>query len=109
MAKAPEKAPEKKEEAPAGGGGEFNRSAATSALGAAAGAARGCAKPDGPTGSGRVKVTFAPSGRVTTATIEGPPFAGTAVGGCIAGAFRGAHIPAFDGSPVSVTKSFSVN
>jgi predicted Zn finger-like uncharacterized protein len=102
--------PKKKDEpAPSGGGGEFNRGAATSALGAAAGAARRCGKPDGPTGGGRVRVTFAPSGNVTSATVEGPPFAGTSVGGCIAGAFRGAHIPAFDGAPVSVTKSFSIN
>lgn len=98
--------------APATGGDgarEFNRGAATSALGAAAGAAKGCKKPDGPTGSGKVKVTFAPSGNVTSASVQGPPFAGTAVGGCVASAFRSAKVPPFDGSPVSVTKSFSIN
>lgn len=95
--------------APAAGGAEFNRGAASSALGGAAGAAKSCKKPDGPTGTGRVRVTFAPSGRVTSAVVEGPPFSGTSVGGCIASAFRGAHIPPFDGAPVAVSKSFTIN
>jgi hypothetical protein len=56
-----------------------------------------------------VKVTFAPSGNVTSASVQGAPFAGTSVGGCIASAFRSAKVPAFDGSPVSVTKSFNIN
>jgi hypothetical protein len=88
---------------------KFSRSAAVSALNAAAGAASGCKKPDGPTGRGRVSVTFAPSGRVTTAVVNGPPFAGTSVGGCVAAAFRRATVPPFDGSPVTVHKSFSIN
>jgi predicted Zn finger-like uncharacterized protein len=95
--------------APAAAGNEFNRGAAASALGGAAGAAKGCKKPDGPTGSGRVKVTFAPSGNVTSAVVDGPPFSGTSVGGCIAAAFRGAHVPPFDGAPVVVSKSFTIN
>jgi len=103
------KAPDPKPAEPAAGGKDFDRAAASAALGAASGAARGCKKDDGPTGTARVKVTFAPSGSVTSASVDGPPFAGTAVGGCIAGAFRGAHIPAFDGSPVSVSKSVSIN
>jgi hypothetical protein len=94
---------------PGGGGKEFDRAAAMSALSGASGAARGCKKDDGPTGTARVKVTFATSGSVTSASVDGPPFAGTAVGGCIAGAFRGAHVPPFDGSPVTVTKSISIN
>lgn len=94
---------------PAADGAEFNRGAATSALGAAAGAARGCKKPDGPTGSGKVKVTFAPSGNVTSATVDGPPFAGTPVGGCIASAFRSAKVPPFSGAPVSVSKTVTIN
>jgi len=96
--------------APAGDGSkEFNRGAASSALGAAAGSAKSCKKADGPTGSGKVKVTFAPSGNVTSASVVGGPFAGTSVGGCIASAFRSAKVPPFDGSPVSVTKSFTIN
>ncbi|HRI63637.1 MAG TPA: zinc-ribbon domain-containing protein [Polyangium sp.] len=94
---------------PSGGGAEFNRAAASSALNAAAGAARGCKKPDGPTGTAKVKVTFAPSGNVTTSQVQGAPFAGTPVGGCIAAAFRSAKVPAFEGSPVSVSKSVTIN
>lgn len=80
-----------------------------SALSGAAGGARGCKQPDGPTGSGKVRVTFSPAGNVSSATVEGPPFAGTPVGGCVAAAFRSAHVPPFDGAPVSVSKSFSIN
>jgi predicted Zn finger-like uncharacterized protein len=107
----PEPTPAKTAEAPPPdpGGAEFNRGAATSALGAAAGAAKGCKKPDGPTGSGRVKVTFAPSGNVTSAVVDGPPFAGTPVGGCVASAFRSARVPPFSGAPVTVSKSFNIN
>lgn len=109
--KPPEKQPEKPAEtaAPAAGGKEFDRAAAMSALSKAAGAARGCKKDDGPTGSGKVKVTFAPSGNVTSATVEGPPFAGTPVGGCIASAFRSARVPSFEGAPVSVSKTVNIN
>jgi hypothetical protein len=35
--------------------------------------------------------------------------AGTPVGGCVASAFRGVRVPPFDGSPVSLTKSFDVD
>jgi predicted Zn finger-like uncharacterized protein len=87
----------------------FSKAAAISALGAASGSAGGCKKPGGPTGTGKVQVTFAPSGRVTSATVMGGPFAGTAVGGCVAGAFRRAKVPAFSGNPVTVSKSFAIN
>jgi hypothetical protein len=53
-------------------------------------------------------VTFATSGRVTSANVTGGSFAGTSVGGCVAGVFRKARIPAFTGNPVTVSKSFSV-
>jgi len=87
----------------------FSKASAISALSGAAGQAGGCKKPGGPTGSGKVQVTFAPSGRVTSATVMGGPFAGTAVGGCVAGAFRRAKVPAFAGNPVTVSKSFQIN
>jgi hypothetical protein len=78
----------------------FDRGAAAGALGAVNVA--GCKRPDGPTGSGHVSVTFAPDGTVSNATADQPPFQGTPVGGCVAGKFRGAHIPAFGGGPVKV-------
>jgi hypothetical protein len=93
---------------PASGSEEFNKDAARGALASAAGAAAGCAKEDGPKGVARVQVTFSTSGRVTQAQIAGPPFAGTAVGGCIAAAFRRASVPPFSGSPVTVTKTVSI-
>jgi len=87
----------------------FSKASAISALGGASGSAGACKKAGGPTGVGKVQVTFAPSGRVTSATVMGPPFAGTAVGGCVAGAFRRAKVPAFSGNPVTVSKSFAIN
>jgi predicted Zn finger-like uncharacterized protein len=98
----------KKEEPPAAGTAPFSVSAAQVALTQAATNSGGCKKPDGPTGSGKVQVTFATSGRVTSATVAGPPFAGTPVGGCVAGVFRKAKVPAFAGNPVTVSKSFSI-
>lgn len=101
---------EKKEEpaAAAQGTSPFSVSAAQVALTQAASNAGGCGKPGGPTGSGKVQVTFATSGRVTTANVTGGAFPGTPVGGCVAGVFRKARIPAFSGNPVTVSKSFSV-
>ncbi|HYQ00494.1 MAG TPA: zinc-ribbon domain-containing protein [Polyangiaceae bacterium] len=100
----------KKEEAPPPADAPpFSKASAISALTAAAGSAGACKKPGGPTGPGKATVTFAPSGRVTTATVAGGSYAGTAVGGCVASAFRRAHVPAFSGSAVTVSKSFQIN
>jgi predicted Zn finger-like uncharacterized protein len=108
--KKPEATDTKKPDAtmPSSGTGPFSVSAAQVALTQAAANAAGCAKPGGPTGTGKAQVTFAPSGRVTTANVGTPPFAGTAVGGCVASVFRRARVPAFSGNPVTVSKSFSV-
>jgi predicted Zn finger-like uncharacterized protein len=103
------KEPPKEEPAGASTAPPFSKASAISALTGAAGSAGGCKKPGGPTGTGKVQVTFAPSGRVTSATVMGAPFAGTAVGGCVAGAFRRAKVPAFSGNPVTVSKSFAIN
>ncbi|HEY6561320.1 MAG TPA: zinc-ribbon domain-containing protein [Polyangiaceae bacterium] len=110
--KADPKAAAKKEDekpAPSGADGPpFSRGAAIAALSAAAGGASGCKKPGGPTGSGKVLVTFAPSGRVTSANVQGGSFGGTGVGGCVASVFRRAKVPAFGGGPVTVSKSFTI-
>ncbi|NUO51369.1 MAG: hypothetical protein HOV80_21150, partial [Polyangiaceae bacterium] len=94
--------------APAAGGGPFDKSAANAALNAAVAKAAGCKKAGDPSGQAKVQVTFAPSGRVTVANVVGPPFAGTATGGCIALAFKGASIPPFDGDPATVSKTVSI-
>lgn len=91
------------------GGAAFDVGAAKAALSAAAANAASCAKPGGPTGSGKVQVTFAPSGRVTSAEVISGPFGGTAVGGCVATKFRAARVPAFSGSPQTAAKSFTIN
>lgn len=103
----------KPKEAPAetgGGGGStapFDRGAAAGALGSVN--VQACKKPDGPTGGGHVTITFSPNGSVSSAVVDQGPFPGTSVGGCIAGKFRSAHIPAFAGGSVKAGKSFTIN
>src|SRR5436190_2103270 len=66
-----------------GGGGStapFDRGAAQGALGGVN--VQSCKKADGPTGSGHVKITFAPNGSVSSAVVDSGPFPGTPVGGC---------------------------
>ncbi len=82
----------------------FSKKAARVALNAAMGNALSCRNQHDPVGTAQVVVTFAPSGRVTTATVNGFPFAGTEIGGCVARRFRAARIPAFSGSHVTVRK-----
>jgi hypothetical protein len=86
----------------------FDRAAALLALSAAAGAAQGCKPPGGPTGSGKVRVTFAPNGSATSAALESGPFEGTPIAGCLLGVFRATRVPVFEGAPVSVSKTFSI-
>jgi len=78
------------------------------AIAVAASRARSCLEADDPRTSMQVKVTFAPSGRVTTATVNGGPFAGTEVGGCIAKALRTATVGAFEGESVTITSSIRI-
>ena len=92
---------------PAAGGADFDPGAAKTALTAAANNAASCKEPGGPTGSGKVSITFAPSGRPTSVAVTGE-LAGTTVGSCVAKLFRAARVPPFGGEPVSVSKSFSV-
>ena len=68
-----------------------------------------CQKAGDPAGSAKVIVTFAPSGRATSANVSGAPFAGTVTGGCIAARFRSAAVPAFSGEHVTVTKTISLD
>jgi hypothetical protein len=87
----------------------FDRGAAAGVLGGIADGVSSCKKPGGPTGDGHVSITFSPSGGVVSAIVDQPPFAGTAVGGCVAGKFRGAHVPAFAGGNLTIGKRFSIN
>jgi predicted Zn finger-like uncharacterized protein len=87
----------------------FNMGEAKARLAAVAGAVQSCKKASGPTGTGRVVVVFAPSGAAQSATVTGEPFEGTPTGGCVSAHFRAVRVPAFGGSPFSVSKSFSIN
>lgn len=99
-------APEPKEVAV---GGDFDKSAASEALGAAAAEASGCRKEGDPSGVAIVHVTFSNTGHATRAVIEGPPFAGTATGGCIASTLRKATVPPYGGDRVTVTKKVVIH
>jgi hypothetical protein len=55
-----------------------------------------------------VTITFAPSGRVTSALLSGPPFSGTATGSCIARTLRTATMAPFTGDPLTFTKKVSI-
>ncbi len=83
----------------------FSISVASEALDAAAERASKCRKPGDPSGTARIRLTFANSGRATRALVEGKPFAGTATGGCIASVMRSARVPKFSGKRRSITKT----
>jgi hypothetical protein len=83
----------------------FDSAAASAALNAAANAASSCKKDGDPSGTATVIVTFAPSGSVTSATLDGPPFAGTATGSCVASTMRRAKVPAFNGAQMTVNQT----
>ena len=87
---------------------EFDRAAARNALASAAAQASSCRKEGDPSGTANLTITFAPSGRVTSAQIQGPPFSGTPTGGCIASTMRRASVPAFSGDYVTVSKTIVV-
>ncbi|MFO0760620.1 MAG: hypothetical protein U0359_29335 [Byssovorax sp.] len=89
-------------------GADFDKAAAKAALAAAASRALSCKTADDPGGGARVSVTFAPSGRVPRSMVVSAPYQGTAIGGCIAAAFRSASVPPFDGEPVTVTKDLTL-
>lgn len=82
----------------------FDAQAAKNVLGDRAVQASSCRRGNDPKGTAEVIVTFAPSGRVTSANVAGEPYGGTATGGCIASTMRRATVPAFSGKYVTVRK-----
>jgi len=91
-----------------GAGQRFDPNAAKAALAAAAVETAKCREPGGPTGMANVMVTFDPSGKVASATVSDPPFAGTSSGACIAAALKRATVPAFTGLPGTATQIISI-
>jgi serine/threonine protein kinase len=85
----------------------LNRASAFAALSNAASSVGACRREGGPSGAGSASVTFSPDGPVSSVSL-GAPFAGTAVGACVQNAFRSAHVPAFSGSAVTLSKSFRI-
>jgi hypothetical protein len=86
----------------------INKAAAATAISVAAARAKRCLEPFETRTTMPVRVTFAPSGRVTTAMVVGGPFAGTSVGSCIATWLRTATVGAFDGPGVAVLKTVQI-
>jgi hypothetical protein len=86
----------------------FDPAATKAPLAQAANDAQACKQSGGPTGKVTVVVTFDPNGKVSSATITEPPFAGTATGTCIASALKRASIAPFSGLPGTVSKTFSI-
>jgi hypothetical protein len=82
----------------------FDVAAADAAIDAAFQRARGCRSASDPKGVATVALTYAPSGRTTTALVSGI-FAGTSTGSCIAAALRSARIQPFTGTLVTVKRS----
>jgi hypothetical protein len=89
-------------------GTPFDTQAASAAITAAFARAASCRGPNDPSGSVTATLTYAPSGRVTTATVSGV-FAGTAIGGCIASALHGARVPAFSGERLTVRRTVELH
>jgi hypothetical protein len=81
---------------------DINGAEAAVVIAAAGRRAASCADPDGDRVSMPVSVTFASSGHVTSARIDGGPFVSTATGGCIARSLRGITVHAFDGDPITL-------
>lgn len=86
----------------------FSKSKAKRALVAAASKAAGCGKKGRAGGKGKIRLTFGTNGRVKSARIVSARFTGSSTGKCALRHFRAARIPAFDGKPVTVAKSFAV-
>jgi hypothetical protein len=86
----------------------FDAKAAKAALASAATQTAQCREKGGPAGKATVVVTFEASGKVSSATVSDPPFAGTSSGACIAAALKRATVPAFSGLPGTVTKIISI-
>jgi hypothetical protein len=96
-----------KTETPVALGPPFDTQAAGESLAKIARKVEKCRETGGPTGAGRVRVLFQPTGAATSAAVS-KPFHQTKVGDCLVELFKTAKVPAFGGQPVIVTKSFQL-
>jgi hypothetical protein len=88
-------------------GPPFNEASAGVVLGKAAAQSSQCARDGGPTGKGRVKVLYRPTGKASQVMVS-EPFEGTPVGQCLVDHFLKTEVPAFGGQPVVVRKTFEL-
>lgn len=89
-------------------GSTFDVKAAKAALEQAASQASNCQPPGGPSGAGRVRIQYAPSGRVSSVSVLTSSFKDTTTGSCVRMLFRRARVPQFKGDAVTLTKSFNI-
>jgi serine/threonine-protein kinase len=87
-----------------GGPAPFDGAVADAAIKEAFARAQSCRSAGDPKGSATVTLTYAPSGRVTTALVSGS-FAGTSIGSCIAAVLRSARIAPFTGALVTIKRT----
>jgi hypothetical protein len=88
--------------------GQFDPAAAQSALRRMESILVSCKKPDGPTGAGQVRVTFANDGSAMSSVIVGPPYEGTPVGDCAAARMKLARMAKFEGPPGIANYTFHI-
>jgi hypothetical protein len=81
---------------------------AGAALAAVAEHAGPCLPAGSPPIEAHLRVTFAPTGDVVYADVEGAPLEGTAAGNCVVAKANRAHVPPFEGSPRSVAKTLTI-
>lgn len=98
MGPAPKDPPK---EAPKPSGAEFDKNAAVASLRAVP------YKDCGSGGAGKVTVTFAPGGNVSSAVVTAGDYDG-ATKSCVQNRFKGAKVPAFSGDPKPVGWSISL-
>jgi hypothetical protein len=89
-------------------GSTIDHEAAAAALSSSSALASSCRPPGGPTGTGKVRVTYNNDGSVGTVEVMPATFAGTTTGSCVSMLFRRAKIPAFKGEPPTFIKSFTI-
>jgi hypothetical protein len=87
---------------------QFSRAAAAIAIANAGRGARYCLAPNDQRTTMPVRVVYAPSGKVTSASLQGGPFMGTSTGGCIATALRSARVASFEGEPTAVMTTIRI-
>lgn len=84
---------------------ELTRDDIASVMKSRTGSAQACLGKTGVSGTVGVKLSVAPSGKVTKATATGP-LAGTPTGDCVVNAVNSATFPAWDGRPTTVIYSY---